>query len=219
MNSGKIETPEIQMPALHSSPTLSAARLNDKSLETSPSKLSESAQTQESVSSQAQNSHWMHAPLEHIQTPREQMPAPLEQRTGLSRSDQNMYNETHRTHAPQTSSMIMGNYYPVASRPARQEMELQSVVSSGTLDASLYPPKHQYQSLEKYREIAKASQDPQVHLDFAKFLVATADGLAKSLVDPKKIKKNRILLHTEALKWIKQLSGSSNGLGIMCRVT
>ncbi|KAJ3195371.1 hypothetical protein HK101_000413 [Irineochytrium annulatum] len=64
------------------------------------------------------------------------------------------------------------------------------------------------ESLEMYRQNAKRSTDPAVQLDFAKFLIAVAEGITDP--DPRKAKKNQENLHTEALKWIKRLAQGGN---------
>ncbi|KAJ3394596.1 hypothetical protein HDU84_007770 [Entophlyctis sp. JEL0112] len=69
------------------------------------------------------------------------------------------------------------------------------------------------ESLEMYRQNAKKSGDPGVQLDFAKFLIATADTVMDSDPDPKRAKKTQDSLYAEALKWIKKLSKSESGRG------
>ncbi|KAJ3069874.1 hypothetical protein HDU98_007067 [Podochytrium sp. JEL0797] len=66
-------------------------------------------------------------------------------------------------------------------------------------------------SLEVYRQNAKKSGDPGVQLDFAKFLIATAETAMESDPDPKKAKRNQDILYAEGLKWVKRLTKSESG--------
>ena len=69
-----------------------------------------------------------------------------------------------------------------------------------------------YSSLAAYRKAVEETDDPKFIFDFVKFLVDIADKYTKNNSDRKKIKRNRILLQNEALKWIKGLVGSSSGV-------
>ncbi|KAI9003705.1 hypothetical protein BC832DRAFT_532239 [Gaertneriomyces semiglobifer] len=72
----------------------------------------------------------------------------------------------------------------------------------------------QGESLENYRQKAKDSNDPKTQLDFAAHLISTADGMdcIDTDEDPKKAKKARDTLYSEALKWVKKLA-TNGGLG------
>ncbi|KAI8854561.1 hypothetical protein BC829DRAFT_424521 [Chytridium lagenaria] len=59
-----------------------------------------------------------------------------------------------------------------------------------------------------YRQNAKRSNDPQVQLDFAKFLITAAE---ESDPDQRKAKRNQDMLYAEALKWVKKLATGGSG--------
>ncbi|KAJ3099383.1 hypothetical protein HDU96_010723 [Phlyctochytrium bullatum] len=63
-------------------------------------------------------------------------------------------------------------------------------------------------SLDAFRQKAKGSNDPDLQLEYAKFLIAAGDEAIDSDPDPKKAQKNRDLLHAEGLRWIKKLASS-----------
>lgn len=83
-----------------------------------------------------------------------------------------------------------------------------SIISNVTVSIETNQP-----SLSQFREIAKNSPDPAVQLDFARYLISLADTVKRSTSDLKKAKKQRILLHNEAVKVVKGLTGSSTGIG------
>ncbi|KAJ9087644.1 hypothetical protein DSO57_1031094 [Entomophthora muscae] len=72
------------------------------------------------------------------------------------------------------------------------------------------------EALETYRQNAKKSHDPEVQLDFAKYLIETAALVLSNhgeQVDLQTARKLHNTLITEALKWIKRLSSQGIGLG------
>jgi hypothetical protein len=86
-------------------------------------------------------------------------------------------------------------------------------VESGSIASSIQNNYNiPYTSLRAYRQAVEESEDPKFILDFVKFLVETADKYSKTNNNSKKIKRNKILLYSEALKWIKGLVGSSSGV-------
>lgn len=68
-----------------------------------------------------------------------------------------------------------------------------------------------HQDLELYRQTVKKSNDVKVQLDFARQLIQVAEEMRRNPrgVDPKRIKKNRDVLHAEAVRWIKKSSTGS----------
>ncbi|KAJ3018359.1 UNVERIFIED_CONTAM: hypothetical protein HDU68_011203 [Siphonaria sp. JEL0065] len=99
---------------------------------------------------------------------------------------------------------------------ARTDSDNSSIRSSGTTATSRQQQQHSLpagygESLEMYRQNAKKSGDPGVQLDFAKFLIATADTAMDSDPDPKKAKKNQDILYAEGLKWVKKLTKAESG--------
>jgi TPR repeat protein len=71
-------------------------------------------------------------------------------------------------------------------------------------------------ALETYRQNAKKSQDPEIQLDFAKYLLETAALVLQNPdndIDPVTARKMHNSLINEALKWIKRLSSQGIGLG------
>jgi hypothetical protein len=86
-------------------------------------------------------------------------------------------------------------------------------MESGSVASSIQNNQNiPYTSLRAYRQAVEESEDPKFVLDFAKFLVEVADKYSKTNNNAKKIKRNKILLHSEALKWIKGLVGSISGV-------
>jgi hypothetical protein len=86
-------------------------------------------------------------------------------------------------------------------------------VESGSIASSIQNNYNiPYTSLRAYRQAVEESEDPKFILDFVKFLVETADKYSKTNSNSKSIKRNKILLYSEALKWIKGLVGSSSGV-------
>ncbi|KAI0244253.1 hypothetical protein L0F63_006178 [Massospora cicadina] len=72
------------------------------------------------------------------------------------------------------------------------------------------------EALENYRQNAKKSHDPEVQLDFAKYLIETAAIVLANYeeqVDPQTARNLHNTLIAEALKWIKRLSSQGIGLG------
>ncbi|KAI8803478.1 hypothetical protein BJ742DRAFT_749017 [Cladochytrium replicatum] len=70
------------------------------------------------------------------------------------------------------------------------------------------------EALELYRQNAKKSHDPQVQLDFAKYLIATAETFPVDIEpDPRLARKQREMMFAEGLKWIKKLATQGNGIG------
>ncbi|KAJ1739664.1 hypothetical protein LPJ68_004467 [Coemansia sp. RSA 1086] len=63
-------------------------------------------------------------------------------------------------------------------------------------------------SLEAYRTSIKRSNDPAAQLDFAKYILEHARGIADNEPNPKLVKKRYELLTEEGLKWVRKLAGS-----------
>ncbi|KAJ2847782.1 hypothetical protein IWW36_003677 [Coemansia brasiliensis] len=63
-------------------------------------------------------------------------------------------------------------------------------------------------SLEAYRTSIKRSNDPAAQLDFAKYVLEHARGIADNEANPKLAKKRYELLTEEGLKWVRKLAGS-----------
>ena len=76
-------------------------------------------------------------------------------------------------------------------------------------------------TLHLYRQNAKKSNDPQIQLDFAKYLIQIADSIevgaasAGSVTDhdDKQARKAKESLQAEGIKWIKKLSSTGLSLG------
>ncbi|KAJ3216324.1 hypothetical protein HDU67_009675 [Dinochytrium kinnereticum] len=131
--------------------------------------------------------------------------------------------ERHGTVSSQAPSML-DRQSTVSSQGGQNRVERQSTVSSAYAESeadkeradgnwSLSPLLQEILmrnggSLEAFRTKAKESIDPQVHLEYGKFLIAAGDEALDSDKDPKKAQKNQDLLHNEGLRWIKKLAGS-----------
>ncbi|KAJ3219986.1 hypothetical protein HDU67_007719 [Dinochytrium kinnereticum] len=103
---------------------------------------------------------------------------------------------------------------PPPSNPASADSDTASVrsVSTSNVTPSLQAAMHSYgESLEMYRQNAKRSNDQQVQLDFAKFLITAAEGAMESDPDQRKAKRNQDMLYAESLKWVKKLATSGSG--------
>ncbi|KAJ3310803.1 hypothetical protein HDV04_004668 [Boothiomyces sp. JEL0838] len=132
------------------------------------------------------------------------------------------YNQPHYNTGPNyRPPMNYGNptgFVPVRSNLARDfdNMSLHSVATNATGQTALRPLPSE--SLESYRQQVKKSNDPVMQFDFAKHLISVAEEMRKNPqgLDPQKIKKNRDILHAEAVRWIKKAASSQflgkNGL-------
>lgn len=67
-------------------------------------------------------------------------------------------------------------------------------------------------TLELYRQNAKKSNDPQIQLDFAKYLIQISEAIEVQPGD-KQARKTKEGLQNEGIKWIKRLATSGLGLG------
>ena len=67
------------------------------------------------------------------------------------------------------------------------------------------------EDLEEYRNQVKKSNDPKVALDFAKMLVRVAEEIRMNPkgLDAKRVRKNRDIIHAEAVRWIKKAAAGS----------
>ncbi|KAJ2799296.1 hypothetical protein H4R20_004496 [Coemansia guatemalensis] len=63
-------------------------------------------------------------------------------------------------------------------------------------------------SLEAYRNSIKRSKDPAAQLDFAKYVLEHANGIAQNEPNAKLAKKRYQMLAEEGLKWVRKLAGS-----------
>ncbi|KAJ3331052.1 hypothetical protein HDU91_003426, partial [Kappamyces sp. JEL0680] len=106
-------------------------------------------------------------------------------------------------------------FVPVSSGPGPDSdtVSLHSTTTTTTsvrVRETLIP----HENLEAYRQEVKKSKDPIKQFDFAKQLILVAEGRAGGLtlemrknpqgIEANKVRKNRDILHTEALKWIKK---------------
>ncbi|KAI9503600.1 HCP-like protein [Coemansia spiralis] len=62
-------------------------------------------------------------------------------------------------------------------------------------------------SLEAYRTSIKRSNDPAAQLEFAKYVLEHAQGIADQEHTPKQVSRRYEMLTTEGLKWVKKLAG------------
>ncbi|KAI8916194.1 hypothetical protein EDD86DRAFT_197936 [Gorgonomyces haynaldii] len=105
--------------------------------------------------------------------------------------------------------------YNLGQSNARKDADNVSIQSSATNQtvntAQVKEVLMPYTDLEEYRQHVKKSDDPKMQLDFAKQLIAVAEEMRVNPkgLDPKKIKKNRDVLHAEAVKWIKKAASGS----------
>jgi TPR repeat protein len=96
-------------------------------------------------------------------------------------------------------------------RPVEDDLDNQSVAGSSSSAAFFNEAILHNEDLETYRKAVKKSNDPTVQLDFAKQLITVAEEMRKNPrgLDPKRIKKNREIVHAEAVRWIKKASAGS----------
>lgn len=100
--------------------------------------------------------------------------------------------------------------------PADMEEYYSEPPQMGLSDDLPQPQIPTKEALETYRQNAKKSHDPEVQLDFAKYLIETAALVLSNhgeQVDLQTARKLHNTLITEALKWIKRLSSQGIGLG------
>ncbi|KAI8374273.1 uncharacterized protein BYT42DRAFT_575784 [Radiomyces spectabilis] len=69
------------------------------------------------------------------------------------------------------------------------------------------------ENLNKFRAQAKASRDPKIELDLAKYLLEAVRQVRTDPKDPKRSRKIKEALTTEAQKIVKKLVSQSSGLG------
>ncbi|KAI9295849.1 HCP-like protein [Neoconidiobolus thromboides FSU 785] len=133
---------------------------------------------------------------------------------GYSRSDsesRSMYYDQSRTENSRQGDRGMDDY-PSRNSTSSGYPQI-NPTSPQTEQKSEIPTK---EALETYRQNAKKSHDPEVQLDFAKYLIETAALVLENqddAIDPQTARKLHDSLITEALKWIKRLSSQGIGLG------
>ncbi|KAJ2778537.1 hypothetical protein H4R18_004534 [Coemansia javaensis] len=87
-------------------------------------------------------------------------------------------------------------------------MGLQPSASAPQQASPPRPPTPTAASLEAYRSTIKRSNDPAAQLDFAKYVLEHAQGVANKEPNAKLAKRRYEVLTEEGLKWVRKLAGS-----------
>ncbi|KAI8902119.1 hypothetical protein BC833DRAFT_613964 [Globomyces pollinis-pini] len=116
------------------------------------------------------------------------------------RSEYGLVSHQHHNPGAQPST----NYYPAMSTNANRDADTVSVRSAATAMTSQSTLVVPVENLEQYRQQVKNSHDPVMQFDFAKRLIEVAEGLEAA-----KVKKNRDILHNEAVRFLKKAASAN----------
>ncbi|KAJ1906642.1 hypothetical protein LPJ81_001241 [Coemansia sp. IMI 209127] len=117
--------------------------------------------------------------------------------TGQPQSNQQLQVPLFERDAPSSSASSMVGVPPMASMPS----------AKAPPPSSPKAPPPTAASLEAYRASVKRSSDTEAQLEFAKYVLEHAKGIAEQERNPKLANKRYEVLVAEGLKWVKKLAG------------
>ncbi|CAH1762137.1 8223_t:CDS:2 [Entrophospora sp. SA101] len=99
------------------------------------------------------------------------------------------------------------------SGPQRTPSNVSSISKKSDSNKNEEKPSFTPEAIEKYRQKAKASNNPAIFLSFAKYLIEASGEANENDPDPRNAKKKKDELVQEALKIIKRLATQGMGFG------